>query len=197
MTLLLASNNAKKRRELERILEGTALRVTTPAEAGLTLDPEEDGETFAANARKKALAFAGAFDGPVLADDSGLEVDALDGRPGVRSARFAGEDADDAANRDRLRRELEGVPEARRSARFVCHLVLARGDEVLAEARGEVDGRILDRERGDAGFGYDPLFLHEPSGRSFAELPPAEKDAVSHRGRALAALAPRLRDLEA
>lgn len=196
MRLLLASNNAKKRHELERLLAGSRLEVVTPAEAGLDLEPVEDGATFTANARIKALAFAAAFDGPVLADDSGLVVDALDGRPGVHSARFAGADADDAANRTRLLRELEGVPTETRTARFVCHVALARGDEILAEETGTCEGRVLEAERGAGGFGYDPLFLDVATGRSFAELAAAEKDALSHRGRALTALTPRLLGLE-
>jgi len=195
MKLLLASNNAKKRRELERILEGTGLEVLTPGDTGIELDPDECGSTFAENARIKALEFAEVFDGPVLADDSGLSVDALDGRPGVHSARYAGEGADDEANRRRLLEELADTPTARRTARFECHVVLARGAEVLAEAHGACEGSIIESERGDGGFGYDPLFLHGPNGLTFAELPADRKDGISHRGRALRELSPELRAL--
>lgn len=194
MRVLLASNNAKKRAEIERIL-GSSVTAVVPADLGLTLEPEETGATFEQNSALKALAFAAATDLPVLADDSGLEVDALGGQPGVHSARFAGAGASDAANRGRLLAELAGVPAERRTARFTCVLTLARRGEVLAQVRGECAGRILARERGTSGFGYDPLFLHEPSGLTFAELAAAEKDAISHRGVALRRLAAALNSI--
>ncbi len=192
MRILLASNNLKKRDELQRILAGRGVDVVTPRELRLDLEPHEDGATFEENCLIKARTFAAQCDGPVLADDSGLEVDALGGAPGVRSARYAGPDASDAENRARLLADLAGVPEPRRMARFVCCLALVRGGAVLAEVRGTCAGRILAAERGAGGFGYDPLFLYEPSGRTFAELDPAEKDRVSHRGAALRELARRL-----
>lgn len=195
MKILLASNNAKKRKELERILVALELQVTTPRELGIELEPEENGATFVENARIKALAFAARTHLPVLADDSGLCVDALDGRPGVRSARFSGEGATDASNRARLLEELRGVPESRRTAHFSCALCLVVGDRIVAEVEGRCEGRILDRERGEDGFGYDPLFLHEPSGQTFAELDAARKDSISHRGVALSKLAPFLSSL--
>ncbi|MBK6941443.1 MAG: RdgB/HAM1 family non-canonical purine NTP pyrophosphatase [Planctomycetes bacterium] len=195
MRLLLASNNAKKRAELVRILGRHGVLVVVPAEVGLAIDPVEDGMTFADNARKKALAFAAVTDLPVLADDSGLAVDALDGAPGVHSARFAGEPTDDARNRRLLLERMAGVPEGRRSARFVCALALARGDTVLAETSGACEGRILAAERGSGGFGYDPLFLDPGSGLTFAELDSSRKDALSHRGRALTHMVESLRRL--
>lgn len=195
MKLLLASNNAKKRAELVRILGGHGIEVVVPADLGLALDPVEDGATFAENARKKALAFAAATPLPVLADDSGLAVDALDGAPGVRSARFAGEPSDDARNRRLLLERLADVPDAKRSARFVCALALAQDGRVLAEASGACEGRILSAERGHGGFGYDPLFLDPGSGLTFAELDSSRKDALSHRGRALTQLVESLRRL--
>ncbi|MBL8765966.1 MAG: RdgB/HAM1 family non-canonical purine NTP pyrophosphatase [Planctomycetes bacterium] len=195
MKLLLASNNAKKRAELVRILGGHGIEVVVPADLGLALDPVEDGATFAENARKKALAFAAATPLPVLADDSGLAVDALDGAPGVRSARFAGEPSDDARNRRLLLERLADVPDAKRSARFVCALALAQEGKVLAEASGACEGRILSAERGHGGFGYDPLFLDPGSGLTFAELDSSRKDALSHRGRALTHLVESLRRL--
>lgn len=196
MRILVASNNPKKRRELARILSGLpGLELSTPRDLGLELVPEETGSTFAENARIKALAFSRLVDDLVLGDDSGLEVDALGGRPGVQSARFAGPDADDAANRGRLLEELAGVPPERRTARFVCVVVLARRGHVLAEERGEVEGRIIENERGGRGFGYDPLFLVPGEGRTFAEIDDARKDALSHRGRALGRLRPYLEAL--
>lgn len=195
MKLLLASNNAKKRAELVRILGRHGVEVLVPADLGLALDPVEDGVTFADNARKKALAFAAVTDLPVLADDSGLAVDALDGAPGVRSARFAGEPTDDARNRRLLLERMADVPEPARGARFVCALALARGDAVLAETSGACEGRILTAERGSGGFGYDPLFLDPGSGLTFAELDSSRKDALSHRGRALTHMVESLRRL--
>ncbi|MBI4880521.1 MAG: RdgB/HAM1 family non-canonical purine NTP pyrophosphatase [Planctomycetes bacterium] len=192
MRILLASNNSKKRHELERILAGRGVEIVTPQALGIDLEPPETGATFEENCLIKARAFARLFAGPVLADDSGLEVDALGGAPGVRSARYAGPAASDAENRARLLAELAGVPDERRAARFVCCLALVKGGEVLARARGACAGRIIAAERGADGFGYDPIFLHEPSGRTFAELDPAEKDRVSHRGAALRELARRL-----
>ena len=188
MKILVASNNRKKLDELRRILAARpslALEVVSPRDAGLDIDPVEDGDTFAANALKKARAFAPHFDGLVLADDSGLCVDALGGAPGVHSARFAGRHGDDAANRALLLDRLDGLPEAERGAYFACTIAIVRGDDVLLETSGTCRGRILDRERGDGGFGYDPLFLHVESGQTFAEIPADEKDQLSHRGAAL------------
>jgi XTP/dITP diphosphohydrolase len=200
MKILLASNNAKKRRELERVLgkaEGLAVQVQVfvPSDVGLAIDPDETGTTFAANARIKALAFAAASDLLVLADDSGLCVDALDGAPGVRSARYAGPAATDADNRAKLLAALAGVPPERRTAAFRCALCLVRGDEVLAEVEGRCEGRILDVERGEGGFGYDPLFVPAGGDATFAELDDSTKDRVSHRGIALRALIPHLRPI--
>lgn len=189
MKLLLATGNAKKRIELQRLLASREIEVVTPGELGLDLEPEENGRTFEENSLIKARAFAELFDGPVLADDSGLEVDALGGAPGVHSARFAGPGCDDAKNRARLLADLDGVPQAQRGARFVCVLALVRGVQVLARIRGTCEGRILEQEQGQGGFGYDCLFFHETTGKTFAELDPAQKDLYSHRGVALRELA--------
>jgi len=196
--LLLASNNAKKRAELEGLLAPLGVAVRTPADMGGLPEVEEDRPDFRGNAAKKARSAARTTGRWSLADDSGLEVDRLGGAPGVQSARFAGAHGDDAANNARLLRELEGVPAAERGARFVCALALCAPDgEVVLECEGTARGRILEAPRGDGDFGYDPLFLFsEPgfpqTGRGFAELSPAEKSAVSHRGRALRELARRL-----
>jgi len=193
--LLIASENAKKRAELEALLTPLGLELVLPSQVGGLPEVIEDEPTFAGNAGLKATSGAGASGMWTLADDSGLEVDALDGAPGVRSARFAGRHGDDQANNALLLERLRGIPPEGRGARFVCALALARPDGGLALAlEGEARGRILDAPRGTGGFGYDPLFLFtEPgfgqSGRVFGELAPAEKALVSHRGRALRRLA--------
>jgi XTP/dITP diphosphohydrolase len=198
MRLLIASDNRKKRAELERLLAPLGCELVTPAGIGGLPEVDEDQPTFAGNAAKKARAGALASGLWTLADDSGLEVEALDGAPGVRSARFAGRHGDDAANNALLLERLAGVPEERRGARFVCALALCRPDgELELEVEGEVRGRILEAARGSGGFGYDPLFLFteegfEESGRPFGELAPEAKARVSHRGRALRALTERL-----
>ena len=158
--------------------------VIRPAPA---VEVREDGATFADNARLKALAYMRATGLPALADDSGLEVAALGGLPGVRSARFAGEDADDAANNARLLAMMRDV--ADRRARFVCVVCLVFPDGTLLRGEGAVEGEILPAPRGVRGFGYDPLFLSHELGKTFAEAEPEEKARVSHRARALAALA--------
>lgn len=198
MKLLVASGNAKKARELAELLAEQGVEVLRPGDVGGLPEVVEDRDSFAGNAAKKALSAAKASGCWALADDSGLEVEALDGAPGVRSARYAGEHAADEENNAKLLAALEGLPPGRRDARFVCALALASPEgELVAELTGTVSGRILDAPRGDGGFGYDPLFLFteegEPGfGLAFAELSPAEKAAVSHRGRALARLAQRL-----
>jgi XTP/dITP diphosphohydrolase len=182
--LLLATKNAHKTAEVAALLgPGWQIEDLT-AHPGIAA-PEETGTTFAANATIKALAAARIFPGLVLADDSGLEVDALDGAPGVFSARYAGPGASDAENRARLLRELPGFP-AR--ARFRCVLVLAAGDKVLAECSGAVEGAIISQERGTGGFGYDALFVPEGFTGTFAELPATVKNTLSHRARAFAVL---------
>jgi XTP/dITP diphosphohydrolase len=196
--LLVASDNRKKRAELEALLAPLGLEVVTPADLGGLPPVDEDQPTFAGNAAKKAASAARASGLWALADDSGLEVDALGGQPGVRSARFSGRHGDDAANNALLLERLAGLPPERRGARFVCALALARPDGSLAlEVEGSVGGRILEAPRGRGGFGYDPLFLFteegfDETGRPFAELEPAQKARVSHRGRALRRLAERL-----
>lgn len=146
---------------------------------------EESGATFLENATLKALAISEVCDSLVLADDSGLEVDALNGEPGVYSARYAGESADDRTNNDKLLAELRGVPDENRTARFRCVMVAALAGKVLAEFAGAVEGRILEGSRGKAGFGYDPLFVPHGFERSFAELGSEIKNGLSHRARAM------------
>lgn len=198
MELVLASGNKKKRAELEALLEPLGIRLLTPEDVGGLPEVVEDRSTFAGNADKKAVSAASATQRWALADDSGLEVDHLAGAPGVRSARYAGEPANDANNNAKLLDALSGVPETDRGARFVCSLSLANPKgEVVARFSGTVRGRILEAPRGGSGFGYDPLFRFDEEGqpgfgKAFAELSADEKSSISHRGRALHALSERL-----
>lgn len=183
--LVVATRNAGKLREIRHLLEGAGIAVL-----GLDAFPEvpeieEDGDTFAANATKKAETVARLTGCPCLADDSGLAVEALDGEPGVHSARYAGTQGDDAANNARLLRELAGVPDNRRQAAFCCVMALARPGRPTAYFEGRVDGTILRAPRGDGGFGYDPLFLVAGGELTMAELPLDQKNRISHRGQAL------------
>ena len=194
-TVLIASNNAHKATEIAEALDFPGWEFKTLKQVGVSSDPAEDAETFLGNARIKAHAAQQASGGmPVLADDSGLEVDALDGAPGVHSARYAGEPCDDAANNAKLLDALSDVADEARTARFVCQLVFLdeNGNEV--DARGTVEGRIAHEAHGENGFGSDPLFLPEVFGfeRSLGEAKPEEKNAVSHRGNALRELRAKL-----
>ncbi|MGH8134250.1 MAG: RdgB/HAM1 family non-canonical purine NTP pyrophosphatase [Steroidobacteraceae bacterium] len=187
--LVLASGNAGKLRELASLIEPLHLALLAQGELGIPAIPET-GATFLENALLKARHAARHAHLAALADDSGIEVDALGGRPGVRSARFAGEGASDADNLARLLAELEGVEEPQRGARYQCVVVLVCGPEDPAPliAQGSWAGHIARRPRGRGGFGYDPVFVPAGGRRTAAELTAAEKNAVSHRARALAAL---------
>jgi len=191
---VLASGNAGKLRELKALLVPLGLTLVPQAALGIEAIPET-ATSFLGNALLKARHAAGGAQLPALADDSGLEVDALGGQPGVHSARFAGEGASDGANVRRLLAELEGVAPENRRARYQCVIALVRSatDEAPLIARGTWEGHILEAPRGEGGFGYDPVFLPESERRSAAELSPAEKNAVSHRAQALTALVARLR----
>lgn len=186
-TVVIASNNAHKIDEIRAALDFEGWEFASLKEAGVASDPEENAETFEGNARIKARAAHEVSGRAVLADDSGLEVDALQGEPGVRSARYAGVHGDDAANNRKLLEKLAGIPDAERTARFVCALVFVDEDGTELTARGTVEGRIGYEEKGTEGFGYDPLFLPDDFGgsRTFAEVSQSEKTAISHRGRAL------------
>lgn len=198
--LLVASRNRKKLAELRRVLDSAGV-------SGLTLvslddvpafdEAPETGATFEENAVAKARDAFAATGLPAVADDSGLAVDALNGMPGVLSARWAGRHGDDAANTALLLGQLADVPDERRGAAFVsaCALVFGPDDADATVVRGEWPGSVVREPRGDGGFGYDPVFLPSGSGRTAAELSPEEKDASSHRGRALSALLPALRAL--
>ncbi|WP_457652972.1 RdgB/HAM1 family non-canonical purine NTP pyrophosphatase [Rhodocaloribacter sp.] len=191
MEIVLATRNPGKVREVRALLAGLPVTLRTAASFEDAPEVLEDAPTLEGNARKKALALHRHTGLPTLADDTGLEVTALGGRPGVHSARFAGPDADDAANRAKLLRELSGA--ADRSARFRTVVAFVEDGEVRL-FEGVCPGRILEEERGAGGFGYDALFVPEGETRTFAELGPAEKNAVSHRGRALRKLAAYLRE---
>lgn len=189
MRLLVATANPGKVREFETGLQRHGIEVVGLSALSDATSVEETGATFLDNAILKAEAFSRRTDLPVLADDSGLEVDALEGRPGVLSARFGGPHLSDAARCRAVLKGLIDVPDERRTARFRCVLALARGGRTLSTHEGSVEGRILRELRGKNGFGYDPIFLYPEAGRTFAELSVEEKEVVSHRGRALASLA--------
>ncbi len=186
--LLLATTNPGKLREFRRLLTGCGWDLASPQELGLDLDVEEHGATYEENAILKARAWSEAAGIPALADDSGIEVDALDGRPGLHSARYGGPGHDDASRTARLLRELQGVPDEQRTARYraVVAIAFPPQSSVLSPEpfSGTQEGRIGHAPRGCGGFGYDPVFLLE-DGRTQAELTDPEKDAISHRGQAM------------
>lgn len=188
MKVIAATRNAHKLAELSRILEPMGYRVVSQEEVCPGIEVEEDGTTFLENARKKATEIFRRTGLPTIADDSGLCVDALKGAPGVYSARYADDEGcghDDKANNRKLLRKLEGVPMEKRTARFVSAISFVLREDDLVECEGFCQGRIAFAEQGDNGFGYDPLFLVEGTGQSFAEISGEEKDRVSHRGNAL------------
>lgn len=186
-TCMLATANQHKVDEIRAVLAPLGWELSTAQDRGVREEIPETGDTLEANARQKALFVAGRTGAVCLADDTGLEVDALGGRPGVYSARYAGPGATYADNVRLLLSELAGVPLERRGARFRTVLALARPGQVLLEVEGRVEGRITLETRGTGGFGYDPVFLVDEIGRTLAELSMAEKNRISHRGRALAA----------
>jgi XTP/dITP diphosphohydrolase len=183
-TLLIATTNPGKRREYAEIFAGLPLELKTLRDVGIDDDVEETGETFADNARLKAEYYTQRSGLPTLADDSGLEVAALDGAPGVYSARFAGHGASDADRNTLLLQKLEGVPLHARLARFVCSVALALPDGTCELVEGILPGVIEHEPRGSSGFGYDPLFYVLDEDKTLAELPPERKNAISHRARA-------------
>lgn len=186
MNIVLATRNRKKVQEMEKILtrRGGGLHIFTPDDFPACEEVEEDGETFEANAVKKASYFYSCTGMTAIADDSGLEVEALGGAPGVVSARYAGEGVDDAANTRKLLRELEGVPPEERGARFFCCIAVASSSG-LHTFTGYVNGRIGSEARGDRGFGYDPVFYPEGYSVTFAQMSEDEKNSISHRAQAL------------
>ena len=206
LRLLIATRSRHKLRELGELLDlPPGVELLSPDDLGIEGEPDETGRTFETNAAIKARYYAARSGLPTLADDSGLEVDALGGGPGVYTRRYAGPDATDADNNTRLLRELGDLPAGRRGARYVCVLALAlpgdtgpRGGLRLLSRRGTCRGRIATGLRGEGGFGYDPLFepaVEPPGGRTLGQWTAAEKHAISHRSRAAARMAPVLRAL--
>jgi XTP/dITP diphosphohydrolase len=183
--LIIATTNEGKAREIRNTLHGVPLRLATLDKAGATKPYREKGRTFNENARGKSLFYSRGTNDLVLAEDSGLEVDALAGAPGVRSARFSAPGANDAKNIRKVLKLLSGVPARQRRARFVCVMALARKGKIITTARGVVRGNIVLEAKGTRGFGYDPIFYYGPCRKTFGELGRSEKNAVSHRGRAL------------
>jgi XTP/dITP diphosphohydrolase len=194
-TVVIASTNPGKIAEVRQIMAGLPLVLLTSDDVGGWPEIEETGDTYLANALLKARAVAAVTGRAALADDSGIEVDALDGAPGVRSARFSGERASDEDNNAKLIDSLDGVPYERRGARYRCVSVLVTPDGEEIAGIGSCEGRIGFEPRGTGGFGYDPWFIPERESRTMAELTAEEKHAISHRGKALRGLADKLRDL--
>ena len=192
MRLILASNNKNKLREFKQLVEGMDIELLSQSEVGLQLDVEETGTTFEENAYLKAKAVTDVLGCAAVADDSGLVVDALGGEPGVYSARYGpGHDASDS---DRYNYLLDKLgDEKNRSARFVCCICCTMPDGTVLRARGECEGEIMHGPKGDGGFGYDPVFKPDAVERGMAELTPDEKNAISHRGKALRAFAEELK----
>lgn len=194
MDFILATNNMKKLAEMQRILSPLGINVVTAKMLGKELeDVEETGTTFEENAHLKAQAACNALNMPAIADDSGLSVDYLDGAPGVYSARYAGEHGNDKKNNEKLLAELSGVEAEKRTGKYVCAVCCIFPDGREITVRGECHGTIGFEEDGDAGFGYDPLFL--VNGKSFGRYTAEDKDEISHRGKALRALTQELKKI--
>jgi len=189
--LVLASNNSGKIKEMKELLRELSIEVLSLKDMGIDINVVEDGTTFEENSRKKAeeiydeLIKNNESNFIVMADDSGLEVDYLNGEPGVYSARYAGEDSNDKKNNEKLINNLKGVPLEERRARFVCHISLVYGNKEYIGVNGIVEGYILEEARGEGGFGYDPLFFYKPYNKTFSEMTMEEKNKISHRGIAL------------
>lgn len=193
LRILVATHNPGKIREFRQLLAPLGDRICFPADLGLHLEVLEDGQTYADNARRKALAYVQIAGLPVLADDSGLEVDALDGAPGIRSARYTlGDDADRVAA---LLAKMHGVPWEKRTARFRCVIVIATPESELHTVEGVCEGYIAYEPAGEGGFGYDPVFYLPEYGCTMAQLSPQEKNRLSHRARAVQAAIPVLERL--
>lgn len=199
--IIIASNNSHKIEEIKDILIDLPFEIKSLKDENIDIDVVEDGSTFEENARKKADTIAsylkerGEKEFIVMADDSGIEVDYLDGMPGIYSARYAGEHGNDKKNNEKLLKELSGVPKSKRKARFVCQIALIDDNNKFISIRGDVEGVILEELSGKGGFGYDPLFLYEPLNKTFGELSSDEKNLISHRAVALKKLKDELKGL--
>ena len=186
--ILIASQNRDKLREIEGLIAGLPFRFLIPRDVGIEASPEETETTFLGNARLKAEYYSRRSGLPAVADDSGLSIDAMNGEPGVYSARFCGEKATYPQRFQEIWRRLRDVPEEKRTAHFTCAVVMVAGGRVTFETEQRVDGLIASTPRGTNGFGYDPIFFHPASGCTTGELPREKKDAISHRGKAFAKL---------
>ena len=201
MKIVLASNNEHKISEIKNILMDVDLEVKSLKDENIDINVIEDGTTFEENAKKKANEIAnflkarGEKDYIVMADDSGIEVDYLNGAPGIYSARYAGEHGNDAKNNEKLLHELEGIEEDRRGAKFICQLALINDSGKYLGIKGEVSGRIIEGLAGEGGFGYDPLFYYEPLNKTFGEISVEEKNEISHRAVALKELKQRIYEI--
>lgn len=194
MKVIVASNNPNKIREIKAILSPLGWEVLSQGEAGVHVDPEETGDTFEENSLIKALAVMNACGMAAIADDSGLSVDALNGDPGVHSARYGGSLCpDDKSRNELLRRTMESVPDDNRGAKFVSVITMVRPEGNVISASGEICGEILREERGGGGFGYDPLFYIPSEGCTMAQLTPERKNQISHRANALKAFVEKLK----
>ncbi len=189
MKLIFATGNENKMREIREILAGRGYEILSMKEAGIDIDVEENGKTFSENALIKARAISKASGELVLADDSGLEIDALGGEPGIYSARYMGHDTSYTVKNNNLIERLEGVPDEERTARFVCAMAAVFPDGREEVVVGTMEGRIGYEIAGENGFGYDPIFFLPEYGKTSAEISPEEKNAISHRGKALRAIA--------
>lgn len=187
-TLVVASKNKNKIEEIAAIMKDINIKIVSPKDLGIDIDVEEDGSTFEDNAYKKAYEVMKITNMPTIADDSGLEVNAINGAPGVYSARFAGVHGDDRRNNEKLLELLKDVPDECRGARFVCVIALIYPDGRKRFVRGEIKGTIAHELHGSGGFGYDPLFIVPEYNKTFAELGSDIKNVISHRGKALRAL---------
>ena len=186
MRVVLASKNAHKLEEISRITEQFGIELILQSQLGVDLDVEENGTTFEENSLIKARAVMEATGLPALADDSGLAVDALNGEPGIYSARYGFDDSlDDRGRLELLLKNMEAVPDGSRQAKFVCVITMITPQGQIVQARGEANGEILHRAAGSGGFGYDPIFYYPPLGKTFGEMSSGEKNAVSHRAEAL------------
>lgn len=197
MKLLVATGNAGKLREIRHLLADTEIEIIGLNQFENVPEVVEDGATFTANARKKAIEMARFTGLLTLADDSGLVVESLNGDPGVFSARYAGEQGDDLANNAKLLKEMESIPDEKRQAAFCCVMALSQPDGVCQTFEGRISGLIMRAERGQGGFGYDPLFMVPEYGKTTAELPLDIKNRISHRGTALRQVIPVLKALAA
>lgn len=192
--LVIASNNPGKLREFRELLGEFLIDLSRPTDLGLVLDVAETGTSYGENARLKALAFSAASGLPALADDTGLEIAAFSGWPGIHSVRFAGPDADDASRRAAVLARLAGPPSSPRQATFVCAIAIAIGDTIVAQGEGRLEGDLAAAPSGSGGFGYDPIFVPRGLSRTVAELSADEKNRISHRARAVDTIGPWLVD---